>query len=402
MTQASSPRTGYAAAVLGWADHVAAGGRTPWADWAADPPAHHPASTDPLPTSPQLELLRRLVARAGGPVPGLAERVLTTSLPGRGLVDVPLPWPERPRFGSAPVDPADVGVEELLRVAGGLLVHLLPGVRLPRAEPAPPPRRSWRPRSRRPQFRVHGPTLAADVVRRDLLAAGWAEGDRRPHHLVVGLPLDGLAALHWDTTTRRGSRLRWTTLWRRWRSLDRLPTSVDVAATADGVRRACPQDRVSVVLGRDLADLRVRTAEGLGLPAPTGPAPHPPDPRAADLRRRLNPALRLAASPGHRSLGDLREALALALDATADGPAAGRALGVPPRSRAWARREAARVAADLRAADYPVLGDPGLVGDLAPSTDPTARGVGLIDPDSTLELALVACLRAWRLQEGRD
>ncbi|MCW2818817.1 MAG: hypothetical protein JWR42_1604, partial [Marmoricola sp.] len=47
-------------------------------------------------------------------------------------------------------------------------------------------------------------------------------------------------------------------------------------------------------------------------------------------------------------------------------------------------------------------GDPGLVGDLTPSTDPTTRGVGLIDPDSTLELALAACLRAWRLQEGRD
>ncbi|MCW2818869.1 MAG: hypothetical protein JWR42_1656, partial [Marmoricola sp.] len=318
MTQASSPRTGYAAAVLSWADHVAGGGGTPWAEWAVgERPVPEHVADRPLPTSPQLELLRRLVARAGGPVPGLAERVLATSLPGRGLVDVPLPWPDPPRFGSPPVDPVDVGAEELLRVVGGLLVHLLPGVRLHDASAersGPTTRRSLR---RRPRFRVHGPAPTVDVLRRDLLAAGWSEGDgagRTAHHVVLGLPLDQQVALHWDAVTRRGSRLRWTSLWRRWRALDQLPEAVDVAATAARLQRARPDARVSVVLGRDPADLRARAAAALGLPAPAGtmpgardplaPGPRVPDPLAADLRRRLNPALQLAAAAGRADPAD--------------------------------------------------------------------------------------------------
>ena len=60
---------------------------------------------------------------------GLADRVLATAAPGRGLLDVPLPWPDAPRrFGTPPMDPAQLPEEELIRLAVGVLAHLLPDV----------------------------------------------------------------------------------------------------------------------------------------------------------------------------------------------------------------------------------------------------------------------------------
>lgn len=399
MTQVSPEGPGYAEAVLGWTQHLRGGGTTPWADWVAEPDGSTPVpGSRTLPTSPQLALLGRLVAQAGGPVPGLDDRVLATSPPGRGPVDVPLPWPPgRPRtpsFGTPPLDPADLPVEELLRHAVGLLAHLLPGVPLPAPEATPPPR--W-PLPGRPRFRVHGPAGAAAAVRADLLAAGWVESDWRPRHVVVGLPVDQLLAQHWDAATRSGSGLRWTTLWRRRRTLGGLPAPVDLLALA-GRLRGEGQDRVAVVLGRDLADLRARTASALGLPAPADAGRTVGvDGRTGDLRRRINPLLTLAAdgtTPAH-----LRTTLALVLDPLAHPPVPP---SVPDSGRAWAHAEAEALAAGLRSADYPVHGDPGLVGELAPRTDVRGTRVDEIDPDSTLELALAACLRAWRLQEGRD
>ncbi len=185
---------------------------------------------------------------------------------------------------------------------------------------------------------MHGPAGAAAAVRADLLAAGWVESDWRPRHVVVGLPVDQLLAQHWDAATRSGSGLRWTTLWRRRRTLGGLPAPVDLLALA-GRLRGEGQDRVAVVLGRDLADLRTRTASTLGLPTPADPGRTAGvDGRAGDLRRRLNPLLALAADG--TTAAHLRAVLTLVLDPLAHPPVPPAcpprgAPGPTPRPRRW-------------------------------------------------------------------
>ncbi len=88
--------TSYDDAVSGWAEHLRSGGTTTWAAWldGHDQPVPSPAEPRrPLPDAVHLELVRRLNMAAGRPVDALADRVLATASPGRGLVDVPLPWP---------------------------------------------------------------------------------------------------------------------------------------------------------------------------------------------------------------------------------------------------------------------------------------------------------------------
>ena len=79
-----------------------------------------------LPGAQQLELLRRINLRRRRAVDPqrrrrLADRVLTTSAAGRGKADLPLLGLPVPGFGPAPVDPAELGAHELLRVASVLL-----------------------------------------------------------------------------------------------------------------------------------------------------------------------------------------------------------------------------------------------------------------------------------------
>ena len=69
-------------------------------------------------------------------------------------------------------------------------------------------------------------------------------------------------------------------------------------------------------------------------------------------------------------------------------------LAVPRESRAWARERADDMVRDLRAAGYSVHGDP---DGLAPAGH---QHSGTVDRTRTLELAVAACVRAWRLQEG--
>ena len=90
-----------------------------------------------VPTAAHLELVRRINEQAGEPVPGLADLVLATPAPGRGRVDVPLPWPAAPgpAFGIPPIDPAQLPEEELVRLAVGVLARFLP--RVPAPDPTP-------------------------------------------------------------------------------------------------------------------------------------------------------------------------------------------------------------------------------------------------------------------------
>jgi hypothetical protein len=108
----------------------------------------------------------------------------------------------------------------------------------------------------------------------------------------------------------------------------------------------------------------------------------PPDAATVDLHRRLNV---LAAADLPRDTGPV-DGLA---------PQHGVLLGVPEAHRAWASGQGERLAAALeegrRRADYPVLGDPGVLATLRGREVATR-----VDPADTLDRALAAIGAAWR------
>ena len=182
----------YDETVAGWAAHLRSGGTTTWSAWLDRDPAPESATPPrPLPDAVHLELVRRLNEAAGGPVEALADRVLATGSPGRGLVDVPLSWPEGNRdYGSPATDPALLPAEELIRLAVGVLAHLLPGVPVPREEdPSPGWPVPWRRR-----FLLHGSPGTAAAVRHGLLRQGLVETDWRPTHVVLARPVEVMMA----------------------------------------------------------------------------------------------------------------------------------------------------------------------------------------------------------------
>src|SRR5215208_5318111 len=138
--------TEYADRVRAWATQLRGGSTQTWTEFLATPAA--PSETthrdDPLPGVAQLELVRRL-APAGLPeFDQLADLILSTAGPGRGLLDAPLPWPRGTdtTIGTPPVAPEDVAADELLRVGAGALVRLLAAES---REPVARPSRRWRP-----------------------------------------------------------------------------------------------------------------------------------------------------------------------------------------------------------------------------------------------------------------
>ncbi len=387
----SAPQTEeqYAEAVSSWAEHLRSGGTTPWPDWlgratATDPPA---ARVHPLPDAVHLELVRRInLAAHDQPITGLADRVLATASPGRGLVEVPLPWPAAPRrFGSPAIEPDRLPEDELIRLAVGVIVHLLPGLRPPHvsSEPAgwPVP---WRRR-----FRLHGSPGTVAAVRHGLLVQGLVESDWRPTHIVIARPVEAMMAELWAANARAGGILKWSTLWRRAEAAGRLPGQLDISAIAERLegRRREP---VHVVVARDskaagetsarLLRARPLVVDGKGDLAET------------DLLRRVN---RLTAvTDGPAQVQDRALRLATALADVPALPGAGATPFVPRPSLAWAREQATAMAREVRAAGYAVHGDP---DELAPRGH---QHSGTVDRTRTLELAIAACLRTWRLQGG--
>jgi hypothetical protein len=378
--------TSYDEAVAGWAAHLRSGGTATWSAWLdRDPVPSASAALHPLPDAVHLELVRRLNEAAGGPVEALADRVLATASPGRGLVDVPLSWPGGARaYGSPATDPARLAEEELIRLAVGVLVHLLPGVPAPREEhttsgwPLP-----WRRR-----FLLHGSPGTAAALRRGLLRQGLLETDWRPTHVVLARPVDVMMAEQWAARTLRGGSLKWTTMWRRRVAAGTLPPPVDVVAIAHRLagRRREP---VHVVVARDAQEAAETTARLLHArpftAADTG------DLARTDLLRRVNRLTAVTAGPDR--VRELAARLSAALD-EASLAGSSQPPTVPHRALGWAREQADGAARGLERAGYAVHGNP---GDLAPSDH---RQPGTVDRTRTLELALAACLQTWRLQGG--
>ncbi len=381
----------YGDAVWAWADHLRAGGTTPWSAW------HHPADATgarqpgPVPDAIHLELVRRINLAAGPDahdLRGLADRVFATASPGRGLLDVPLPWPREPRrFGTPAMDPSGLPEEELVRLGVGVLAHLLPGLR--------PPPRVWRrtPWSTpwRRRFRLHGAPATVAAVRRGLLAQGYLETDWRPTHVVIGRPIEVMMAEHWAEAVRNGGILKWSTTWRRAQAAGRLPDPIDLTGIAERLRDRS-REPLHVVVARDAERAAALTTAVLrARPVQLGSSG---DAALSDLLRRLNRLTGMAQGPGR--VRDVARTLVAVLEedrADVVVRSAGRSLSIapvsPPASLPWARDVAATTAERLRRAGYAVHGDPDA---LAPTDH---RLPGTIDREHTLELAVTGLLRTW-------
>jgi hypothetical protein len=345
-----------------WVEHVRNGGTTPWLTWArtrsSTAASAGSARTGPhLPGAAELELVRRLGERhadSGGVLdfPALADLVLRHSGPGRGMGQLPLLWPEaagRARgVGPPPTDPAQVPVDELLRVAVGALAALLVSSPPPPPLPRAPRRWPWSP-----QLRLAGAPLTTAAVRASLAAAGHAEGGFRPVVLLFAEPFDVHLGQVWSARVQRGAPVRWDTFVTRWAGSDVLPPAADVAAHAAYWAGRVGPDKVHVVVDADDAAAARIAAEVLGLRVgdATGRAVlEHLSPTATDLLRRLNRVLNV------RVADDTRPALLRAATTLLRGEP-GDPLAVPPRHLGWARERADRTAENLRAGGYAVHGD---------------------------------------------
>ena len=385
MTERTAPsgttRESYARAVAGWAEHLRGGGTTTWAAWREDVPGPLAAPRQVLPSATHLELVRRINERAGAPVPGLADLVLATGAPGRGRVDVPLPWPEPHRFGTPPIEPEPLPDEELVRLAVGVLPAMLIAVDRPSA---PRELARW-PVPWRRRFRLYGSPGTVAGVRSALLGQGLVESDWRPVHIVLARPMETMMAEQWAAAALRGSQLRWATLWRRAVALDALPASLDVVGTAERLVTTARQPRESVHLvvahdaeqmARDVA--RLLRARPFELAAAAGVG-------QTDLLRRVNRQTVLTHGPGL-----VRRLAASLAGVLADSPARTTALAVPEAALPWARRAAAVAAERAARAGYAVHGEPEVMA-------PSESGLpGAVEPRHTLEVAVEACLLTWR------
>jgi hypothetical protein len=374
----------YEQAVTAWAAHLRDGGTTDWSDWRETEQPDVSGELRPLPDAIHLELVRRinLAATNAREIRGLADQVLATAAPGRGLLDVPLPRPDAPRrFGTPPMDPAELPEDELIRLAVGVLAHLLPGVPRTAPEPLPSP---W-PIPWRRRFRLHGSPGTVAGVRRSLLAQGLIETDWRPTHVVVARPVPVMMAEWWAASVRNGGILKWSTAWRRAEAAGRLPASTDVYGIAEGLP---PRANVHLVVADTAAQAAALTAEVLG--ARPAEVQETGDAAVADLLRRLNRLTALTHGPGR--VRDLARTLAATLDEVATPAYPVDSLAPPPASTAWAHEQAASTAGAIRDAGYAVHGE------LDALTPTDHRLPGTVDRGRSLDLAVKACKRCWHLR----
>jgi hypothetical protein len=384
----------YSDRVRAWAQELRGGSRDTWAEFL-DGPATTPAGgTDgigdgPLPGAAQLELVRRLAA--GEPsLPRfreLADLVLTTAGPGRGLLDIPLPWPAARTVGTPPVGPEDLPADELLRVSAGVLARLLAGEHDPTTSRPARPSRPWR--AWRPGFTLLGAPTTVELVRGALRRRGLREGGSRTTWFVLGGPLEDLMVQRWSARVHAGAGLRWQRLWRNSATNDRLPPGITLPAIARHVADEFGHARVHVVLAEDPSTVLAQVADVLGVPA--DPLERRGEVLATDLLRRVNPVLGLTLGEEAR-----RRVVDRVWPAIAEGePVA--PLGAPKAHLDWAIATGEKMAGALRGARYAVHGDPAIV---VPTRRHDVRRAP--DPDEVLAHALLVVGRAWRRHTERQ
>jgi hypothetical protein len=372
----------YADRVRAWAGELRTGSSQTWQAFL-DGSAAAAASVGPdgpLPGAAQLELVRRLAA--AGPsldrFAELADLVLETAGPGRGLVDAPLPWPAARRVGTPPVEPDALPAEEILRACAGVLARLLAA----EAElPATRRPRPWRPWRR--GFTLLGAPTTVDLVRVALLERGLREGGSHTTWFVLGGPLEDLMAQRWSVRVRAGAGVRWQRLWRTAATNDRLPPGIALPTIARHVADEFDPARVHVVLAEHPTQALRVVADVLGVPG--GRIEPRVDVLATDLLRRVNPVLGLAVGEEAR-----RRVVERVWPEIAAGEEPG-TLGAPAAHLDWAVTTGERMARALSGGRYAVHGDPAIV---VPTRRPDVRRVP--DPDAVLGHALLVVGRAWQ------
>jgi hypothetical protein len=376
----------YADRVRAWAGELRTGSSQTWREFLDRPDgATEPLPPDgPLPGAAQLELVRRLAAQDGSArFAELADLVLDTAEPGRGLVDAPLPWPAVRPVGTPPVEPDALPAEEILRACAGVLARLLaPEADLPATRSARP----WRPWRR--GFTLLGAPTTVELVRGALLDRGLREGGgSRTTWFVLGGPFEDLMVQRWSARVRAGAGLRWQRLWRTAATNDRVPPGIGLPAIAQHVADEFDPMRVHVVLSEHPTQALRVVADVLGVPG--GRLEPRVDVLATDLLRRLNPVLGLAVGEEAR-----RRIVSRAWPEIAAGEES-EPLGAPAAHLDWAVATGERMAGALEAAGrggrYAVHGDPAIV---VPTRRADLRRVP--DPDAVLEHALLVVGRAWQ------
>jgi hypothetical protein len=332
-----------------WVAHLRDGGTTPW------PQFHERAAPQGpwLPGAAQLEVVRRLNLLR--PDRELAERLLASGAPGRGRPELALAGAGGGRaFGPEPVDPADLPVGELVRVAVGALAELVaepgaasddraPAAGLTRELPVAPWRRG---------FHVIGDPFLAEQVRAALRRVGRRPGRRSPVALVLATDLAAMLYDVWSWRVRHTAHADWPWWVRHWAGRDRLPPRADLTRVVTTWADRVGPDRAHVVMAADPA---AEVARLLGVRRPVRASYQPLSPEATDVVRRTSTVLRVLVRPGrHQELLDHR--LLPVLDGVR-GPRR----AVPGDVAGWVRGQAERLRDELRSGGYPVHGDPGLL-----------------------------------------
>ncbi len=324
---------------LSWVEHLRRGGTDPWAVWRDRYPATSSRTAAPVPGAQQLELLRRL-NEIGTPTADLASRVLASSVPGRGRPDLALVGAAGgPAFGPRPVDPAELAVDELIRVAVSVLADDVVAAGLPETPPAPPPRR-WRT-----HYRLAGDPVLTGVRRADLVSQGRPPGGRRPTILVLGTDLGQMVVDTWTARSFGDGAPSWHASLEPVAAGRALPPRIDLVSVADRWAERIGTRRVRVVLDLDaLPGL-------LGVRRPLATAPVL-SADAVELARQVGHVLGVLAVPPLRQ-ALLRETLRPRLAAHPGPP-----LVLPPALADLVGLRAERMRAALVASRYAVLGDP--------------------------------------------
>lgn len=366
----------------GWVRHLLEGGTTRWSEFEGEAP-REPGF---LPGAQQLELLRRLNvlgADLGRPSYDLAQRVLHTSGIGRGQQHLDLVGVrDRSSFGAPPVRPREIPLEEMHRVASGVLADLAVAATVPE-EPEWP-----RTRVRRTRYRLGGDPLLARSVRLQLRTHGWPPGGRRPVAVMLLSDYATYLADVWTVRARQGDSSTWR-LWLDGRFKSHgLPGSLDIERQCGNWAYTVGAERVHLAF--EAPDVR----RLLGSPRLSDP--DRPSHAATEAVRQVGQALRSTVQPPER-----RQRLAGIVVPWLERAEAqaGAATGLPrpriPRHMTgWVDAEARRIHEALLEAGYPVLGAGGLER-LLPAPRETGRAGSLVEHhEVVLELMLRAMLAA--------